>query len=100
MSPTPRSKRPRAMRRPTLGLLAGLAVTLSAVAAPLAGAAHAGGSPGGVLGDRGTPRGGLSLAPGEAGGSGAIDRTDSTRGGAADGIQRLGSKRGIASGTN
>ncbi|MGE0544812.1 MAG: hypothetical protein AB7R89_32035 [Dehalococcoidia bacterium] len=44
--------RTRTARRTTLALLAALAITLSAIAAPLAGTAHAGGASGGVLGDR------------------------------------------------
>jgi hypothetical protein len=102
--------RTRTSRRAALGLLAGLAVTLGAIAAPLAGTAHAGGVSGGVLGDRTLAQSGVGNRPEVAASNGGVDAGKSKPGGAGDGVtadshpgagnvETTGRKPGVSSGT-
>lgn len=102
--------RTRTARRTTLALLTGLAVTLGAIAAPLAGTAHAGGASGGVLGDRTAARSGVGYQSDVAVGTGSLDDHGSKPGGAGDGVaadrhpgagtvEPAGRKPGVSSGT-
>lgn len=102
--------RSHSARRTTLALLAGLAVTLGAIAAPLAGTAHAGGASGGVLGDRTAAHRSVGNRPDVAAGTGGVDAGTSKPGGAGDGvmadrhpgagtIETAGRKPGVSSGT-
>lgn len=89
--------RSQTTRRMTLALLAALTVTLGAIAAPLAGTAHAGGAMGGV--DlRGTANAGaVEIAgrkPGVAGGRAEALATLETS------VEIAGRKPGVAAGSN
>jgi hypothetical protein len=76
----------RTARLRALALLAALAVTLGAVAAPLAGTAHAGGASGGVLGDRTAAHSSIGNRPDVAAGIGGVDAGKSKPGGSGDGV--------------
>jgi hypothetical protein len=87
--------RTRTARRTTLALLTGVAVTLGAIAAPLAGTAHAGGASGGVLGDRTAPRSVVGNRSDVAVGTGSLDDHGSKPGGT---FETTGRKPGASSG--
>jgi hypothetical protein len=89
-----------AARRTALGLLAGLAVTLGAVAVPLAGTAHAGGLSGGVFRDGTAGHSAVESRSSVSVGSGSVEAGRTKPGGTGEGIQSFGSKPGLLSGGN